>query len=157
VDPIPDPQLLRKSGSAGNQTRVLWICSQDLTTRIQRRSYILNRMELGGSNRCTQNVAIRHGPEAVAFIGASPQHPGFLSGYPFLQLLSKVMALQEVSSCTNSEYVLCLISISVSFYERYPRSYDIYAVLLVLVSASSCQLPVITCHQEHQHYSPANF
>jgi hypothetical protein len=30
VDPIPDPLLLRKSGSAGNRTRDLWICSQEL-------------------------------------------------------------------------------------------------------------------------------
>jgi hypothetical protein len=30
VDPVPDPLLLRKSGSAGNRTRVLWICSQEL-------------------------------------------------------------------------------------------------------------------------------
>jgi hypothetical protein len=30
VDPVPDPLLLRKSGSAGNLTRNLWICSQEL-------------------------------------------------------------------------------------------------------------------------------
>jgi hypothetical protein len=30
VDPVPDPLLLRKSGSAGNQTRYLWIFSQEL-------------------------------------------------------------------------------------------------------------------------------
>jgi hypothetical protein len=30
VDPVPDPLLLRKSGSAGNRTRNLWICSQEL-------------------------------------------------------------------------------------------------------------------------------
>jgi hypothetical protein len=30
VDPVTDPLLLRKSGSAGNQTRELWICSQEL-------------------------------------------------------------------------------------------------------------------------------
>jgi hypothetical protein len=30
VDPVPDTQLLRKFGSAGNQTRHLWICSQEL-------------------------------------------------------------------------------------------------------------------------------
>jgi hypothetical protein len=29
-DPVPDPLLLRKSGSAGNRTRYLWICSQEL-------------------------------------------------------------------------------------------------------------------------------
>jgi hypothetical protein len=30
VDPVPDPLLLRKSGSSGNRTRNLWICSQEL-------------------------------------------------------------------------------------------------------------------------------
>jgi hypothetical protein len=30
MDPVPDPLLLRISGSAGNRTRVLWICSQEL-------------------------------------------------------------------------------------------------------------------------------
>jgi hypothetical protein len=30
VDPVPDPLLLRKSGSAGNRTKDLWICSQKL-------------------------------------------------------------------------------------------------------------------------------
>jgi hypothetical protein len=30
VDPVPDPLLLRKSGSAGNRTRDLWICRQKL-------------------------------------------------------------------------------------------------------------------------------
>jgi hypothetical protein len=27
---VPDPLLLRKSGSAGNRTRELWVCSQEL-------------------------------------------------------------------------------------------------------------------------------
>jgi hypothetical protein len=30
VDPVPDPLLLRKSGSAGNRTRELWVRSQKL-------------------------------------------------------------------------------------------------------------------------------
>jgi hypothetical protein len=30
VDPVPDPLLLRKSGSAGKRTRDLWICSRKL-------------------------------------------------------------------------------------------------------------------------------
>jgi hypothetical protein len=34
VGPVPDPLLLRKSGSAGNRTRDLWICSQELTIRL---------------------------------------------------------------------------------------------------------------------------
>jgi hypothetical protein len=30
VEPVPDPQLIKKSGSAGNHTRYLWICSQEI-------------------------------------------------------------------------------------------------------------------------------
>jgi hypothetical protein len=30
VDPVPDPLLLRKSGSTGNRTHILWICRQEL-------------------------------------------------------------------------------------------------------------------------------
>jgi hypothetical protein len=30
VDPVPDPLLLRKSGSVGNGTWDLWVCSQEL-------------------------------------------------------------------------------------------------------------------------------
>jgi hypothetical protein len=30
VDPVPDLLLVRKSGRAGNRTRDLWICSQEL-------------------------------------------------------------------------------------------------------------------------------
>jgi hypothetical protein len=30
LDSVPDPLLLRKSGSAGNRTRDPWICSQEL-------------------------------------------------------------------------------------------------------------------------------
>jgi hypothetical protein len=29
MDPVPEPLLLRKSGSAGNRILVLWICSQE--------------------------------------------------------------------------------------------------------------------------------
>jgi hypothetical protein len=37
VDPVPDPLLRRKSGSVENRTRDLWVSSQQLTTRSQRR------------------------------------------------------------------------------------------------------------------------
>jgi hypothetical protein len=30
VDPVPDPLLFRKSGSAGNRTQDLWVISQEL-------------------------------------------------------------------------------------------------------------------------------
>jgi hypothetical protein len=39
MNPVPDPVLLRKSGSAGNQTRDLWICSQELWPLDHRRIY----------------------------------------------------------------------------------------------------------------------
>jgi hypothetical protein len=31
VDPVPDPLLLRKSGSAGNRTQDLWVSSEEVT------------------------------------------------------------------------------------------------------------------------------
>jgi hypothetical protein len=41
VIPVPDPLLLRKSGSSGNQTRDLWICSQELWPLDHSSSHIL--------------------------------------------------------------------------------------------------------------------
>jgi hypothetical protein len=46
VDPVPDPLLLRKSGSAGNRTRDLCICSQKLD-------------HSGGPNNDTCTICIR--------------------------------------------------------------------------------------------------
>jgi hypothetical protein len=53
VDPVPEPLLLRKSGSAGNRTLDLWICSQEL----------LPLDHTGGLrrplNRCNCNLVLR--------------------------------------------------------------------------------------------------
>jgi hypothetical protein len=35
VGPVPDPLLLRKSGSAGNRTQDIWICSQGIVVTIE--------------------------------------------------------------------------------------------------------------------------
>jgi hypothetical protein len=43
VDPVPDPLLLRKSGSAGNRTRDLWISSQELWPLDHRGGHILTQ------------------------------------------------------------------------------------------------------------------
>jgi hypothetical protein len=40
VDPVPDPLLFRKSGIAGNRTRVLWVSSQELWPLDNRSGYI---------------------------------------------------------------------------------------------------------------------
>jgi hypothetical protein len=42
VDPVPDPLLLRKSGSARNGTQDLWVCSQELWPL----DHVLNKMAL---------------------------------------------------------------------------------------------------------------
>jgi hypothetical protein len=47
VDTVPDPLLLRKSGSAGNRTRDLCLQPETLTTRPQRRSRLYQVMKLG--------------------------------------------------------------------------------------------------------------
>jgi hypothetical protein len=46
VDPVPDPLLLRKFGSAGNRTRDLCYQPETLTTRPQRRSLNGDRFTL---------------------------------------------------------------------------------------------------------------
>jgi hypothetical protein len=45
VDPVPDPLLLIKSGSAGNRTRGLWISSQkfDIAQRVSVSSSVSER------------------------------------------------------------------------------------------------------------------
>jgi hypothetical protein len=40
MDPVPDPLLLRKSGSAGNRTQDLWISSQELWPRDHRGGFL---------------------------------------------------------------------------------------------------------------------
>jgi hypothetical protein len=60
VDPVPDPLLLRKSGSAGTRTRDLWVCSQELgpldhrdgLRRTQKLSMVLVRRCLICKFRC---------------------------------------------------------------------------------------------------------
>jgi hypothetical protein len=41
VDPVPDPLLLRKSGSAGNRIRDFWICRQEVWP-LYHRPFIVN-------------------------------------------------------------------------------------------------------------------
>jgi hypothetical protein len=65
VDPVPDQLLLRKSGSAGNRTRDLWICSHKLwpldhRVRIKisgEETYgmTMNKMDQPGSGRHQEN------------------------------------------------------------------------------------------------------
>jgi hypothetical protein len=46
VNPVPDPLLIRKSGSAGNRTRNLWISSQELWPLDHRGGQTLKRTKL---------------------------------------------------------------------------------------------------------------
>jgi hypothetical protein len=51
VDPVPDPLFLRKSGSTGNRTQNLWMCSQELWPLDHRGSLINNIVYVMLSNR----------------------------------------------------------------------------------------------------------
>jgi hypothetical protein len=57
VDPVPDPLLLRKSGSVGNRTRDLWFCSQELLPLDHRGGpiiiYIISIMICQPKSHCT--------------------------------------------------------------------------------------------------------
>ena len=46
MDPVPDPLLLRKSGSVGNRTRDLCICSQKLRPLDHRDNRVLNSVRM---------------------------------------------------------------------------------------------------------------
>jgi hypothetical protein len=46
VDNVPDPPLLRKSGSAGNLTRDLWMCSQELWSLYHRGGHLMSGADL---------------------------------------------------------------------------------------------------------------
>jgi hypothetical protein len=54
MDPVPDPLLLRKSGSAGNPTRDLWVCSQEL--RPLDHGGDLSTMSLGANPLCNVDL-----------------------------------------------------------------------------------------------------
>jgi hypothetical protein len=49
VDPVPDPQLLRKSGSAENRTRDLWVNSQELWALDHRGGQTLHKRHINVS------------------------------------------------------------------------------------------------------------
>jgi hypothetical protein len=53
VDPVPDPLLLRKSGSAGSRTRNLWICSQELWPLDHRGRHIYSYIESCAEELCS--------------------------------------------------------------------------------------------------------
>jgi hypothetical protein len=46
VDLVPDPLLLRKSGSAGNWTQDLWICTQELCPLDHRGGHVITKLKL---------------------------------------------------------------------------------------------------------------
>jgi hypothetical protein len=53
VGPVPDPLLLRKSGSAGNQTRDLWTASFNKITIID--SNVITEMAIAAVIRISDN------------------------------------------------------------------------------------------------------
>jgi hypothetical protein len=77
VNPVPDPLLLRKSGSAGNRTQDLWICSQKLWPLDHRGGHnvsdtIINEYEaLGGMRIGRENWNAQRKPVLVSL--CSPQ------------------------------------------------------------------------------------
>jgi hypothetical protein len=70
VDPVRDPLLLRKSGSAGNRTRDLWICSQELWPHTKTR-ILLKFMNAGCRSTPSQarkEAALWPGARSVGYL-----------------------------------------------------------------------------------------
>jgi hypothetical protein len=68
VDLVPDPLLLRKSGSAGNGTRDLWICSEELWLQDHRgglREHNTRRILLRGLQPSAPLTVLLHGKRAT--------------------------------------------------------------------------------------------
>jgi hypothetical protein len=51
MDPVSDPLLLRKSGSAGNRTRDFWVCSQELLELDQRSCQLTKILNFNSTSR----------------------------------------------------------------------------------------------------------
>jgi len=60
VDPVPDPLLLRKSGSAGDRTRDLCICSQKLWPLDHRGGLVFDNSKFNYENHVVCTVYILH-------------------------------------------------------------------------------------------------
>jgi hypothetical protein len=65
VDPVPDPLLLRKSGSGGNRTRDLWVSSQELLSLDHRGGPLLHTKHLklpdeGSTEEAVGTVCTQH-------------------------------------------------------------------------------------------------
>jgi hypothetical protein len=58
VNPVPDPLLLRKSGSAENRTQDLWVCSQELDHRTTEAVYVCTLHPFLSSSCCTTMMTV---------------------------------------------------------------------------------------------------
>jgi hypothetical protein len=77
VDPVPDSPLLRKSGSAGNRTRDLWVCSQEhLSQEYKFKDYLHSYVYVS---------------YATTPVGLDDNHPGFCWATFFLHLKSLLL------------------------------------------------------------------
>jgi hypothetical protein len=93
VDTVPDPLLLRKSGSTGNRTRVLWVCSQEVWPLDHR-----------GAPSYTQDIKIYRYPKGWYLV------PEYTESYTFdrnfnIRLREPQIAVYSLSPLIFSEYV----------------------------------------------------
>jgi hypothetical protein len=74
VDPVPDPMLLRKSGSAANRTLQLWICSQELCSLDYRRGlhFLISADKTASLNIHTDELILSAGAKLTSWHMGSP-------------------------------------------------------------------------------------
>jgi hypothetical protein len=106
VDPVPDSLLLRKSGSPGNRTQGLWVCSQEIWSLDQRGSHFREiSVHFHGSHfqiscetliNCRKNRSVLFVLESVSKI--------ISSGETNQQLSLDTAGIAQETSCQNFFY-----------------------------------------------------
>jgi hypothetical protein len=99
VDPVPDPLLLRKSGSAGNRTRDLWVCSQEVWPLDHRGGHIIANNSVNSDDILFYQKAIGSHQTANTIL---PEDPSLLSMWLEHSLTKQAcLGLQTALSCAT--------------------------------------------------------
>jgi hypothetical protein len=160
VDPVTDPLLLRKSGSAGNRTRDFSICSQALwsldhsfpsTQRSQRTSYYLSRSAWVKIVFCVTNCvrqlqclrswySARHSPRANS---NQCVYNSANAGKIFIVFVPLDMRNMVVAMATKTAFVLfllCFVQVSKTFCFHSNRHRG-----LIILHTAACTGSSIVC------------
>jgi hypothetical protein len=103
VDPVPDLLLLRKSASAGNQSRELWICSQELWP-LDHRGHRRNEIKVENGQRKGINMSeMGMQKEWFAF-----EFKWDVTSCIYIYIYAHYWAVKYMSACLQCVSVACI-------------------------------------------------